>query len=247
MITVTNLSKSFGAQTLFQEVSLQLNAGLRYGVVGANGSGKSTLLRILTNQEEASGGEVTMPRKAQLGVLSQDHFRYEDVPIIDVVMMGNSELWEAMKAKEEVLAGAGESFDSDRYSELEDIVLRHDGYTLEPKAAEILEGLNIPAALHRRPLSVLSGGFKLRVLLAQTLAADPDALLLDEPTNHLDILSVRWLETFLETYKGCVVVISHDQRFLNNVCTHIVDVDYERVTLYTGNYTAFEKAKQTDL
>lgn len=246
MITVTNLEKSFGAQTLFAEASLQLNAGSRYGVVGANGSGKSTLLRIIAGQEEATSGEVIMPRKAQIGVLQQDHFRYEDVDILDVVMMGNRPLWEAMHAKEQVLAQAEVHFDSDRYAELEDVILRHDGYTLEPRAAEILEGLNIPAELHRRPLGILSGGFKLRVLLAQTLAAEPDALLLDEPTNHLDILSTRWLETFLESFKGCVVVVSHDHRFLSNVCTHIIDVDYERVTVYPGNYVAFEKSKKED-
>lgn len=246
MITVTNLSKSFGAQTLFEGASLQLNAGCRYGVVGANGSGKSTLLRIIAGQEEASSGEVSLPRKVHVGVLAQDHFRYEDTPILDVVMMGNGPLWEAMQEKEEVLARAAEHFDGDRYAVLEDIILRHDGYNLEPRAAEILEGLSIPTAQHREPLSVLSGGFKLRVLLAQTLAAEPDALLLDEPTNHLDILSTRWMESFLEGFKGCVVVVSHDHRFLNNVCTHVIDMDYERVTLYPGNYDAFVHLKQAD-
>ena len=246
MITVTNLCKSYGAQTLFEEASLQLNAGSRYGVVGANGSGKSTLLRIITGEEEASSGEVSMPRKVRVGVLGQDQFRYEDTPILDVVMMGNRPLWEAMQEKEEVLARAADHFDGDRYSVLEDVILRHDGYNLEPRAAEILEGLNIPTTLHREPLSVLSGGFKLRVLLAQTLAADPDALLLDEPTNHLDILSTRWMESFLMDFKGCVVVVSHDHRFLNNVCTHVVDVDYERVTLYPGNYDAFVELKQSN-
>jgi len=246
MITVTNLSKSYGAQTLFEGASLQLNAGYRYGVVGANGSGKSTLLRIITGEEESSGGEVALPRKIRVGVLGQNQFRYEDVPILDVVMMGNPDLWEAMQEKEEVLARAADHFDSDRYSVLEDVILQHDGYNAEPRAAEILEGLNIPTAVHQEPLSVLSGGFKLRVLLAQTLAAEPDALLLDEPTNHLDILSTRWLESFLMGFKGCVVVVSHDHRFLNNVCTHIIDVDYERVTLYPGNYDAFLQLKQAD-
>ncbi len=246
MITVTNLGKRFGGQTLFEGVSVQLGAGSCYGLVGANGSGKSTLLRILASREEASEGEVSVPRKARLGWLSQDHFRYEDTPILDVVMMGLPELWEAMQEKEQLLARAADSFDAERYSVLEDIVLRYDGYTLESRAAEILEGLNIPTAVHREPLRVLSGGFKLRALLAQTLASDPDALLLDEPTNHLDILSVRWLETFLENYRGCAVVVSHDHRFLNNVCSHILDVDYERVTLYRGNYEAFERQKRED-
>ncbi len=246
MITVTNLSKSFGAQTLFEDAQLQLNAGYRYGVVGANGSGKSTLLRIIAGQEEASTGEVSMPRKVRVGVLEQNQFQYEDTPILDVVMMGNRPLWEAMQEKEEVLARAQEHFDADRYSALEDIILRHDGYSLEPRSADILEGLNIPTAVHRQPLSTLSGGFKLRVLLAQTLAAEPDALLLDEPTNHLDIISTRWLEGFLESFRGCVVVVSHDHRFLNNVCTHIIDVDYERVTLYPGSYDDFVRLKQAD-
>ncbi|MDY0003605.1 MAG: ABC-F family ATP-binding cassette domain-containing protein, partial [Polyangia bacterium] len=248
MITVTNLGKSFGAQTLFEGASLQLDAGCRYGVVGANGSGKSTLLRILTGEEEASAGEVSMPRKLRAGVLSQDHFRYEEVPILHVVMMGISELWSAMSEKEALLSRArrGAPFDEERYALLKDVVLRHDGYSLEARAAEILEGLNIPTAAHRNPMSVLSGGFKLRVLLAQTLASKPDALLLDEPTNHLDILSVRWLETYLEGFGGCVVVVSHDHRFLNNVCTHIIDVDYERVTLYRGNYDAFLYQKRAD-
>ena len=243
MLTATNLSKAYGAQTLFRDCNLQLIEGRRYGIVGANGSGKSTLLRILAGSEDASSGTVTVPRRARVGVLKQDHFEYEDTPILDVVMMGNRELWAAIQAKEELLERAHESFDAERYQDLEDVVLRFDGYSLEPRAAEVLEGLNIPTAVHRLPLSTLSGGFKLRVLLAQVLASEPDVLLLDEPTNHLDILSIRWLETFLERFKGCSAVVSHDHRFLDNVCTHIVDVDYELATLYTGNYSAFDAAK----
>jgi ATPase subunit of ABC transporter with duplicated ATPase domains len=146
--------------------------------------------------------------------------------------------------KERLLADADKEFDADRYAELEDLILRHDGYTLESRAGEVLEGLGIPTEVHRLPMSTLSGGFKLRVLLAQVLASEPDVLLLDEPTNHLDILSIRWLEKFLvDTYKGTAVVISHDHRFLDNICTHIVDVDYETMILYPGNYTAFTEAK----
>ena len=243
MITMTNLTKAYGGQVLFQDVNLQLDSGKRYGIVGANGSGKSTLLRILSGDEEPSSGDVSLPKRARLGVLKQDHFAYEAVDILDVVMMGNEALWSAMQEKEEVLANAETHFDAERYAELEDIVLRFDGYALEARAGEILEGLNIPTSVHREPLSILSGGFKLRVLLAQVLASLPDVLLLDEPTNHLDILSIRWLETFLESFEGCVVVVSHDHRFLDNVCTHIIDVDYERALLYTGDYTAFEIAK----
>ena len=243
MITMTNLSKAYGGQVLFESVNLQLDSGKRYGIVGANGSGKSTLLRILSGEEEASTGDVSVPKRARLGVLKQDHFAYEETSILNVVMMGNEALWAAMEEKEVILANAETHFDADRYAELEDIVLRFDGYALEARAGEILEGLNIPSAVHHEPLSILSGGFKLRVLLAQVLASLPDVLLLDEPTNHLDILSIRWLETFLEAFEGCVVVVSHDHRFLDNVCTHIIDVDYERALLYTGDYTAFVAAK----
>lgn len=244
MISVSELSKSFGSQSLFQNVAFQLNPGNRYGLVGANGSGKSTLLKILTGEELASSGTVSIPKKLRLGVLQQDHFQYEDVPILDVVLMGNGELWQAMAEKEGLLSRADQEFDGDRYAELEDIVMKHDGYAVEARAAEILEGLGIPTENHRQPLSTLSGGFKLRVLLAQTLAASPEALMLDEPTNHLDILSIRWLEKFLQEFPGTAVVISHDHRFLDNVCTHILDVDYETVTLYPTNYTGFESAKQ---
>ncbi len=243
MIAVTSLSKIFGHQTLFEEVSFQLTEGNRYGLVGANGSGKSTLLKILAGDEPPSDGNVAMPKRSRLGVLSQDHFRFEQDPILHVALMGNEELWEAMEAKEELLAKADECFDGDRYAELEDIVLKHDGYSAEARAGEILEGLGIPSEVHEQPMSTLSGGFKLRVLLAQVLAADPDVLLLDEPTNHLDILSIRWLEKFLQSFPGIVVVISHDHRFLDNVCSHILDVDYETVVLYHGNYTRFERGK----
>ena len=160
--------------------------------------------------------------------------------------MGNRELWDAMVEKEEILARAHEHFDADRFARLEETVQRHDGYTAEARAATILEGLGLPAEVHRQPLSTLSGGFKLRVLLAQVLAGAPDVLLLDEPTNHLDILSIRWLEKFLHDFAGPVVVISHDHRFLDNVATDILDVDYETVTLYRGNYTRSSAKKVED-
>ena len=243
MIAVSDLGKSFGQQTLFEGVSLQFNPGNKYGLVGANGSGKSTFLRMLTGDELTSEGTINMPKRLKLGVLKQDHFRYEHMPILEVAMMGNHEVWEAMMEKERLLENSDTEFDAERYADVEDLILRHDGYTLESRAGEILEGLGIPTEVHRNPLSTLSGGFKLRVLLAQVLAAEPDALLLDEPTNHLDILSIRWLEKFLMDYKGTAVVISHDHRFLDNICTHIVDVDYETIILYPGNYTAFMEAK----
>ena len=243
MLGISNLGKSHGAQVLFSDASINFNAGSRYGIVGANGSGKSTILRIVAGEEEASEGEITIINRGTVGWLRQDHFAYEKTPILDVVLMGNRELYDAVVEKEALLANAENEFDSDRYAELEDIVVKHDGYSQEALAAELLEGLNIPAAKHREPLSILSGGYKLRVLLAQTLASTPDILLLDEPNNHLDIVSIRWLEKFLVKYRGCVLVVSHDRRFLNRIATHIVDVDYERATLYRGNYDAFENAK----
>jgi ATPase subunit of ABC transporter with duplicated ATPase domains len=244
MIAVSDLGKSYGPQTLFERVSIQFNPGNRYGLVGANGSGKSTFLKILTGEEQPSAGTLSMPKRLKLGVLQQDHFRFESMPILEVAMMGNHDVWEAMVEKERMLAHTADvEFDAHRYSELEDLILHHDGYTLEARAGEVLEGLGIPTEVHRQPLSTLSGGFKLRVLLAQVLASEPDALLLDEPTNHLDILSIRWLEKFLENYKGTAIVISHDHRFLDNICTHIADVDYETITLYPGNYSAFAAAK----
>ena len=243
MIAISDLGKSYGSQTLFDEVNLQLKPGCRYGLVGANGSGKSTLLRIVTGEEEPSVGAVSMPKRLRLGILEQDHFLYEDTPILDVTMMGHRELWNALAEKDRILEASTEFFDGERYSEVEDLIVSLDGYSFEARSGEILEGLGIPTDLHRQPLSTLSGGFKLRVLLAQVLAADPGCLLLDEPTNHLDIISIRWLEKFLTSYRGCAVVISHDHRFLDNVCTHILDIDYETVTLYTGNYGAFTAAK----
>ena len=246
MISVSNLEKSFGDRTLFSGASLQLNPGERHGLVGANGSGKTTLLNILSGDLEASDGTVSIPKRLRMGVLRQDQFLYEDQEILEVTLMGNPELWDAMLEKEALLAKAEEHFDADRFSELEETVQRHDGYTAEARAATILEGLGLPENVHRASLSTLSGGFKLRVLLAQVLASSPDVLLLDEPTNHLDIISIRWLETFLRDFAGPAVIISHDHRFLDNVTTHILDVDYETVLLYHGNYNAFLEAKQSE-
>ena len=250
MISVSNLGKSFGDRTLFGSASFQLDAGQRYGLVGANGSGKTTLLSILAGDEEATEGTVSVPKDARLGVLRQDQFLYEEREIIGVALMGNPDLWNAMSEKEALLAAIAadpeSEFDAERFSVLEETVQLYDGYTAEARAARILEGLGIATEVHRQPLSTLSGGFKLRVLLAQVLAAAPDVLLLDEPTNHLDIISIRWLETFLQEFAGPVVVISHDHRFLDNVVTRILDVDYETVGLYKGNYTEFVDAKREE-
>jgi ATPase subunit of ABC transporter with duplicated ATPase domains len=244
MLSFSGLAKHHGERVLFDDASATFAAGCRYGIIGANGSGKSTILRIVSGEEEASLGEIAIAQRALVGTLRQDHFAFDAVPILEVVLMGIPELHAAMVEKERLLEKADEGFDDVRYAELEDVIMRYDGYAMEAQAAEVLEGLNIPAHKHRQPLSTLSGGYKLRVLLAQTLAAKPDILLLDEPTNHLDILSIRWLEKFLCKYRGCVLVVSHDRRFLNTVATHIVDVDYERVTVYKGDYDAFELQKQ---
>ncbi|MED5370772.1 MAG: ABC-F family ATP-binding cassette domain-containing protein [Myxococcota bacterium] len=243
MLTVTDLSMAYGGQVLFDDCNLQLDKGKRYGIVGANGSGKSTLLRILSEQEGPQQGEVRRPKSSRMGVLEQDHFAYEDTRILDVVMMGNPELWQAIQDKEAMLNGGPDAWDDDRYMGYEDVILRFDGYSLEARAGQILEGLGIPTEKHDQPLRSLSGGYKLRALLAKTLAADPDILLLDEPTNHLDILAIHWLEKFLLDFSGCTIVISHDLRFLDAVATHILDVDYQAVTLYKGDYSSFERQK----
>ena len=241
MIQLHNLGKSFGARSLFADVSLKLNPGCRYGLVGANGSGKTTLLNILAGDEPASEGQVQILPQARLGVLRQDRFLRNEEIILDVTAMGDRLVWDAMAEQKRLTEHGG---DATRIADLEEIIRAHDGYTLEARASWILEGLGIPVPLHRQPLATLSGGFKLRVLLAQVLLGGPDVLLLDEPTNHLDILSIRWLEKFLAAYKGCAVVISHDQRFLDNIATHILDVDYDAITAYPGNYSAFEIQKR---
>ncbi len=246
MISLSNVSKSFGERVLFERVTLQLDPAQRYGLVGANGSGKTTLLQILAGQVDATDGTVSIPRDLRVGILRQDSFLYDEKPVLAVALMGNQELASAIVEKEALLARPQEEFDPDRFSELEETVQRHDGYAVEARAAAILEGLGLPERVHQQPLATLSGGFKLRVLLAQVLASSPEVLLLDEPTNHLDILSIRWLEKFLRDFDGPVVVVSHDHRFLDSVSTHILDVDYETVLGYSGNYTAFTAAKREE-
>ena len=242
MITATNLSKTYGTRVLFSGCNLQLDRGQRVGIVGANGAGKSTLLRILIGEEDASSGEVNRMGAARVGVLEQDWFSVEEERVLDVAMMGDAELWAAMQEKEAMLSDP-DAFDVDRFGELEDTVQRLDGYGAEARAAEILVGLGIPDEKHQLQMSALSGGYKLRALLARTLAAKPDILLLDEPTNHLDILAIAWLERFLQAFGGLVVVVSHDHRFLDAICTHILDVDYEQVLAYKGNYSDFVRRK----
>jgi ATPase subunit of ABC transporter with duplicated ATPase domains len=241
MIRTTDLGKAYGARVLFEGVSLELNEGSRYGLVGANGSGKTTFIRVVSGDEQATSGTVHIPKRARVGVLRQDHFLDDQALILHIAMMGDTLVWKALEERNKIIDHGG---DASNLAELEEVLSTHDGYTLEARATAILEGLGIPIASHQQKLSTLSGGFKLRVLLAQVLIGGPDCLLLDEPTNHLDILSIRWLEKFMAAYRGTALVISHDQRFLDNVATHILDVDYGTVTSYVGNYARFvvEKA-----
>ncbi len=243
MLTITDLSMGFGEQLLFQNVNVTFNDGERYGLTGPNGSGKSTFMQIVSGDLEPTSGRVNRPKR--LGILRQDHFRFESVRIIDVVMMGHTALWEAMAEKETLLARGDDLSDEDgmRLGELEGIIAEEDGYAAESEATQLLEGLGIPEARHADTLSTLVGGYKVRVLLAQALFGKPDALLLDEPTNALDIASIRWLEGFLLEYRGTLVVISHDRHFLNEVCTKIADIDYETIILYNGNYDDMVEAK----
>lgn len=242
MIAVADLEKSHGERTLFEGVTLQLDAGKRFGLVGANGSGKSTFLRILAGLDAPTGGTVRMARGATLGTLQQERFERDQDRILDIAMEGDGPTWEALQQMQ-ALAEQGEP-DAARVAELQDLIAHRDGYTLEARASAVLSGLGVLEAVQRQPLSTLSGGFKLRVLLAKLLVGKPDILLLDEPTNHLDILSIRWLEQFLASYAGCAVIVSHDHQFLNGVATHMLDVDYGTVIAYTGNYDAFLRQKE---
>ncbi len=238
MLTVSSVSKTYGGKRLFEDVTTTFDAGNRYGLTGANGAGKSTFMKILAGELEPDNGEVTRPARSRLSMLHQDHYRYENDRIRDVVVMGNRRLWDAMVEKEQLLGKGEHMSDEDgmRLGELEVTIGEEDGYGAETEAEQLLTGLGIAPALHEEPLSRLDSGMRLRVLVAQALFGDPDILLLDEPTNHLDIDSIRWLESFLQSYKGVLVVISHDRHFLNEVCTHTCDVDYENIIVYPGAY-----------
>ena len=242
MISVQNVSKAFGPKKLFEDVNVAFSPGRRYGLTGPNGAGKTTLMKILAGDEEADSGTILRPKR--LGILRQDQFKYEDDRVIDVVLMGNPVLWGAMQEKDRLLAKAEISDeDGHRLGELEVLISEEDGYTAEATAAELLEGLGIPQEAHEQPMRALAGGYKLRVLLAQALFGRPQALLLDEPTNNLDIDSIRWLEKFLHAYEGVLVTISHDRHFLNAICTHIADIDYETIITYTGGYDDMVRQK----
>ncbi len=242
MLSVSSVSMRYGAKVLFEDVSTAFTPGKRYGLTGPNGAGKSTFMKLLTGELDPQKGSVVRPRK--LGVLSQDQFAFDAYRVIDTVIMGNRRLWAALEEREHIYAKP-EMTDEDgmKLGELEGIVGEEDGYSAESDAAILLQGLDIADELHERKMSELQGGQKLRVLLAQALFGHPQALLLDEPTNHLDLDSIHWLQEFLNRYDGVLVVISHDRHFLNSVCTHIADIDYETIITYTGTYDDMVLAK----
>jgi ATPase subunit of ABC transporter with duplicated ATPase domains len=235
MISVSNVTMRYGSKLLFEDVSVTFTTGRRYGLTGPNGSGKSTFMKVLTGEIDAQKGSVVRPKK--FGVLKQDQYAFDAYRVIDTVIMGNKSLWAALEERE-VIYAKPELTDEDgsRLGELEGIVGDEDGYEAEANAAVLLQGLDIPDELHERKMSELQGGQKVRVLLAQALFGNPEALLLDEPTNYLDLDSIHWLEDFLNRYNGTVITISHDRHFLNNVCTHTADIDYETIIVYTGGY-----------
>ncbi len=232
----------FGAKILFEDVTTTFLAGRRYAISGPNGCGKSTLMKILNGELEPSKGSVVRPKR--LGVLRQDHFAFDEFRALDTVIMGNVPLWSAL-AERDRLYDKPELTDADgmRLGELEGVVGEEGGYTADSDAAILLEGLGVEDALHSRKMSELQGGQKVRVLLAQALFGNNAALLLDEPTNHLDLDSVRWLQGYLRNYEGSLIVISHDRHFLNEVCTHTADIDYETIITYTGGYDDMVLAK----
>ena len=242
MISVNNVTMRYGARILFEDVTTTFFTGRRYAVTGPNGAGKSTFMKILTGDLEPTKGSVTRPKK--MGVLRQDQFAFDKFRVIDTVIMGNAPLWSALQERD-VLYSKSDLTDEDgmRLGELEGIVGEEGGYEAESDAAILLDGLDIPSELHERDMSELQGGQKVRVLLAQALFGNPAALLLDEPTNHLDLDSVHWLQDYLRKYEGTLIVISHDRHFLNEVCTHVADIDYETIIMYTGGYDDMVLAK----
>src|SRR6476661_10589759 len=242
MISTQNVSMRFGSKLLFDDVTTTFSSGRRYGLTGPNGAGKSTFLKLLTGELPPQKGTVTGP--AKLGVLRQDQFVFDRFRVIDTVIMGNTRLWAALQEREQLYEKTSLTHeDGMRLGELEGIVGEEDGYSAESDAAILLQGLDISDELHERQMGELQGGQKVRVLLAQALFGQPQALLLDEPTNYLDLDSIHWLREFLVRYDGTLIVISHDRHFLNSVCTHIADIDYQTIITYTGGYDDMVVAK----
>src|SRR5688500_11479359 len=242
MISVSGVSMRYGSKTLFEDVTTTFSAGRRYGLTGPNGAGKSTFMKLLTGELDPQQGTVVRPSK--LGVLRQDQYAFDKFRVIDTVIMGNKRLWDALTERDTLYAVPEMTHEAGmRLGELEGIVGEEDGYSAESNAAILLQGLDIADELHDRRMAELQGGQKVRVLVAQALFGDPQALLLDEPTNHLDLDSIHWLEDFLNRYEGTLIVISHDRHFLNAVCTHIADIDYQTIITYTGGYDDMVVAK----
>lgn len=245
MLSVQNLSMAFGPKVLFYDASFNLNKGNRYAITGANGAGKSTFLHLISGEKEPTEGVLSLKSGERIGWLKQDQFSYEDESVISAAIRGNPDLWNALNTKEKLLSQT-ELTEEDCHvlGDQEETIMVYNGYEAEEKAEAILLGLGIPEKQLRRPLKELSGGYKMRVLLAQALFNDPDILLLDEPTNHLDMPTIDWLQSYLlESYGGLLIFISHDQGFLNHMATHVLDMDYGEVTLYTGTYERFKKNK----
>jgi ATPase subunit of ABC transporter with duplicated ATPase domains len=240
MLTTSNVAIQFGAKPLFEGVTVKFSDGNRYGLIGANGCGKSTLMKILGGELEQSVGEVSLQAGLRMGKLNQNQFGYEDHRVLDVVMQGHREMWEAMAERDRIYADA-EASDADymKAAELEGKFAEYGGYTAEARAAAILLDAGIAEELHNGPMREVAPGLKLRVLLAQALFSKPDVLLLDEPTNNLDIHSIHWLERILNEYDATMIIISHDRHFLNQVCTHIADLDFQQLKVYPGNYDDF--------
>ncbi|NML27273.1 ABC-F family ATPase [Zoogloea dura] len=243
MLIANNITMQFGAKPLFENVSVKFGDGNRYGLIGANGAGKSTFMKILAGVLEPSAGNVALDSGERMAFLKQDQFAYEDVRVIDVVMMGHAEMWACMQEKDAIYANP-EATEDDymKAAELEGHFAEYDGYTAEARAGELLHGVGIPTEQHSGPMREVAPGWKLRVLLAQALFANPDILLLDEPTNNLDINTIRWLEDVLNQRNSTMIIISHDRHFLNQVCTHMADLDYGRIQVWPGTWDDYIEA-----
>ena len=248
MFTVNNLTLQFGKRVLFDEVNLKFTHGNCYGVIGANGSGKSTFLNILTGEQDANKGTVSLEQGKRLAVLSQDHFKFDEFNVLETVIMGYKELYNIMKEKEAIyLKEDFSDADGIKASELEEQYGEMGGWNAESDAAQLLSGLGVPEHYHWAQMGDLDNKYKVRVLLAQALFGNPDVLVLDEPTNDLDIQTISWLEDFLLDFKNTVIVVSHDKHFLDTVCTYVADIDFGKISLFTGNYTFWYKTSQLAL